>query len=56
MKLKEKKNKNDWEKAYNYAKNKYGAGQNLLDVPARKGKMSFTYTNNMNLTICTYYY
>lgn len=52
---KQKENKAKWEKAYSYAKSKYGAGQHILDVPAKKGKMSFSYSNDANQYITVYY-
>ena len=52
---KKKKNKREWEAAYHRTYKKYGAGQYLLDVPAKKGTMSFSYFNDVNQYILCFY-
>ena len=51
--LKLKTTRKDWEAAYSRAKKKY-TGQYLLDIPAKKGKVSFSYDNDINQTVIVY--
>lgn len=55
MIFKKANDRKDWEQKYKLALKFYGHAQFLIDLPAIRGKTSFSYSKDSKNTICIYY-